>query len=137
MAVRIARTVGIDFILNTVQDRSGVFFSAVAGELEAAHEKGIELGRPYWELVLPRRYDVVIITPGGYSRDIDLHQAQKSVSTAEMVIAPGGIIVLVAECRCPGPVTAPGGQLYTPDRKIGAEHESHRKAGRLCSRKPP
>ncbi len=97
-AVRIARTVGIDFILNAVQDSAGVFFRVVAGELEAAHEKGIELGTPYWELVLPHRYDVVIASPGGHPRDIDLHQAQKAVSTAETVIAPGGIIVLLAEC---------------------------------------
>ena len=98
-AVRIARAVGIDFILNVVQDRSGKFFAAVAGELEAAHEKGVAIGLPFWELILPHRYDVVIATPGGYPRDIDFHQAQKAISTAETVVAPEGIIVLIAECR--------------------------------------
>jgi nickel-dependent lactate racemase len=41
---------------------------------------------------------VVIVTPGGFPRDIDLHQAQKAMSTAELVIAQGGVIALVAEC---------------------------------------
>lgn len=98
-SVRIARRVGIDFILNMVQDSRGNFFKAVAGEVEVAHEKGVEIGKPYWELWLPHRYDVVVVTPGGYPRDIDLHQAQKALSTAEMVVAQDGVIVMVAECR--------------------------------------
>ena len=97
-AVRIARRAGIDFILNVVQDAQGRVIRAVAGELEAAHEQGVAAGKPYWELDLPHRYDVVVAGPGGYPRDIDLHQAQKAISTAETVCKPGGTIVLVAEC---------------------------------------
>jgi nickel-dependent lactate racemase len=98
-AVRIAKKVGIDFILNVIPDSHGNFFKAVAGDLEAAHEKGVALGNPFWEVSLPHPYDVVIATPGGFPRDIDLHQAQKAVSAAETMIASGGIIVLIAECR--------------------------------------
>ena len=98
-SVRIARKAGIDFILNVVQDLNGRFFAAVAGELEAAHEKGVEMGRPFWRLTLPRKYDVLVVTPGGHPRDLDLHQAQKAVSTAETFAAPEGIIVLLAQCR--------------------------------------
>ena len=98
-AVRIAKKVGIDFVLNVIQDSSGRFFGAVSGNLEAAHEKGVSMGKPFWKIALPHRYDVVITTPGGFPRDIDLHQAQKAVSTAETMIEPGGVIVLIAECR--------------------------------------
>jgi nickel-dependent lactate racemase len=45
------------------------------------------------------RGEVVFVSPGGYPKDIDLHQAQKAVSVAEQVVNPGGTIVLVAECR--------------------------------------
>lgn len=98
-AVRIARKVGIDFILNVVQDSSGKFFEAVGGDLEAAHEKGVAMGKPLWEIILPHRYDIVIAAPGGFPRDIDLHQAQKAVSMAETLVEPGGIIGLIAECK--------------------------------------
>jgi nickel-dependent lactate racemase len=52
-----------------------------------------------WQLNLPNSYDIVIVSPGGFPRDIDLHQSQKAMSAAEMVIEKDGVIVLVAECR--------------------------------------
>jgi len=98
-AVKVARMVGVDFILNVVKNSCGQLAAAVAGELETAHEQGVSICRQSWQMNLPCRYDVVIVTPGGYPRDIDLHQSQKAMSTAEMVITPGGAIVLIAECR--------------------------------------
>lgn len=98
-ALRIARDVGVDFILNVVQTGAGDISMVVAGELEAAHEKGIEACKANWELNLSHRYDVVIVAPGGYPRDIDLHQSQKAMSSAEMIVEKDGVIVLIAECR--------------------------------------
>jgi nickel-dependent lactate racemase len=48
---------------------------------------------------LPQLADLTICSPGGYPRDINLHQAQKALSVAERTTRPGGVIVLVAECR--------------------------------------
>ncbi|MGD8520583.1 MAG: nickel-dependent lactate racemase [Desulfobacterales bacterium] len=98
-AVVIARRIGVDFILNVVQSGSGTISMVVAGELEAAHEHGVSFCETSWDLKVPQRYDTVIVTPGGYPRDIDLHQSQKAMSSAEMVIEKGGVIVLIAECR--------------------------------------
>ncbi len=98
-AVKVARTVGVDFILNVVKNSCGQVVAAVAGELEAAHEHGVSLCEKSWQLNLPNAYDIVIVSPGGYPRDIDLHQSQKAMSAAEMVIDQGGVIILVAECR--------------------------------------
>ncbi len=98
-ALLMARRIGVDFILNAVQSGTGNITMVVAGELEAAHEYGVAFCETSWDLKLPHRYDAVIVTPGGYPRDIDLHQSQKAMSSAEMVIEKGGIIVLIAECR--------------------------------------
>jgi nickel-dependent lactate racemase len=98
-AVKVARKVGVDFILNVVKNSCGQVAAAVAGELEQAHEHGVSICRQSWQMNLSHRYDVVIVTPGGYPRDIDLHQSQKAMSTAEMVIDADGAIVLLAECR--------------------------------------
>jgi len=98
VAVKAARSVGIDFILNVVKNSSGGIVKAVAGEMEAAHEHGVALCEKSWVIKFRQKYDIVIVTPGGHPRDINLHQAQKAMSTAETVIKDGGVIVLVAEC---------------------------------------
>jgi len=98
VAVTVARTVGIDFIVNAVKNCKGEVVRAVAGDLVAAHEAGVGVCEQSWVTIFPQRYEVVIVTPGGFPRDIDLHQAQKAMSTAEQVAADGGVIVLLAEC---------------------------------------
>lgn len=97
-ALKAARMVGIDFILNVVKNSSGGIVKAVAGEMEAAHEHGVAICEKSWVIKLRQKYDIVIVTPGGHPRDINLHQAQKAMSTAETVIEDDGVIVLVAEC---------------------------------------
>jgi nickel-dependent lactate racemase len=99
LSVEAARRVGVDFIVNVVKNWRGEVVRAVAGDLEAAHQAGVAVCEDNWLLDLPHRYDVVVATPGGYPRDINLHQAQKAMSAAEQVVTPGGVIVLVAECR--------------------------------------
>ncbi|HSB71346.1 MAG TPA: nickel-dependent lactate racemase [Candidatus Methylomirabilis sp.] len=98
VAVRVARAVGIDFIVNVVKNCRGEVVHVVAGDLEAAHEAGVDVCEQSWVVTLPQKYDVVIVTPGGFPRDIDLHQAQKAMATAELVAAKEGVIVLLAEC---------------------------------------
>jgi len=98
VAMTVARMVGIDFIVNVVKNCKGEVVHAVAGGLEAAHEAGVAVCEQSWVTTFPRRYDIAIVTPGGFPRDIDLHQSQKAMSTAELVIADGGVIALLAEC---------------------------------------
>ena len=98
VAITVARTVGIDFIVNVVKNWRGEVVHAVAGNVEAAHEAGVAICEKSWVTTFPRKYDLVIVTPGGFPRDIDLHQAQKAMSTAELVAADGAVIVLIAEC---------------------------------------
>jgi nickel-dependent lactate racemase len=97
-AVKAARMVGVDFLLNVVKSSRGDIVQAVAGDLEAAHERGVATCHETWRVTLPGQYDITIVTPGGYPRDINLHQAQKALSAAEMVTKEGGVIVLVAQC---------------------------------------
>ena len=97
--VAAARLVGVDFIVNVVKNYRGEVVEAVAGDLEEAHARGVEICEKSWIRKLKTGYDVIFVTPGGYPKDLDLHQAQKAVSVAEQVVNPGGTIVLIAECR--------------------------------------
>lgn len=98
-AVGAARLVGIDFILNAVKNIKGEITEVVAGELEAAHEKGVRSCEKAWKIGFNQQYDIVLVSPGNYPKDINLHQAQKAISAAEQVAVKGGVIILVAECR--------------------------------------
>ena len=98
-AIAAARLVGVDFIVNVIKNYRGEVVEAVAGDLEEAHAQGVEICERSWVRKFDSGYDVVFVSPGGYPKDIDLHQSQKAVSVAEQVINPGGTIVLIAECR--------------------------------------
>ncbi|MGA2961592.1 MAG: nickel-dependent lactate racemase [Candidatus Korobacteraceae bacterium] len=98
-AVAAARLAGADFIVNVIKNYRGEVVEAVAGGLEQAHARGVEICEKTWVRKFDAGYDVIFVSPGGYPKDIDLHQSQKAVSVAEQVVNPGGTIVLVAECR--------------------------------------
>jgi len=98
-AVAGARKAGADFILNVVKNHRGEVIAAVAGDLEAAHLRGVAACEKSWVQRFTKAYDVVFVSPGRYPKDIDLHQAQKGVAVAEQITKLGGIIVLIAECR--------------------------------------
>lgn len=94
----ISRKVGVDFIVNVVEGPRHQVSGVVCGDVESAWLEGEKLASAIWRRPVARKADVAITSPGGYPRDIDLYQAQKAIAAAEMVVRPGGAIVLVAEC---------------------------------------
>jgi nickel-dependent lactate racemase len=99
-ALQAAKMLGVDFIINAVPDpQSRGFLGIVAGDLVAAHLAGVQMCGRACRAFFPFQADLTICSPGGHPRDINLHQAQKALSVAEMVTRPGGVIILVAECR--------------------------------------
>ena len=98
VACEAARMVSVRFILNVVQDIHKQIVAAVAGDLERAHEEGIRICREKNTVTVHGCGDLIITSPGGAPRDIDLWQSQKALSTAEMLCTPGNdnIFILVA-----------------------------------------
>jgi nickel-dependent lactate racemase len=97
-SLKAARMLGVDFMVNTVDNAERQVVQCVAGDVDAAHQVGVETCRKIWEVPLPQKADVVITSPGGYPRDIDMHQSQKAISPAELAAKEGGVIILAAEC---------------------------------------
>ncbi|MDR1481464.1 MAG: nickel-dependent lactate racemase [Synergistaceae bacterium] len=96
-ALSAARMAGVDFIINTIDNPSRELVAAVAGELNDAHMEGVRICKDIWSFELPSKADVVIVSPGGYPRDFDLHQSQKACACAELACREGGEIILCAE----------------------------------------
>lgn len=94
-----ARIAQIDFIVNTVDNPERELVACVAGDLNLAHLEGVEICSKIWTVPVDEQSDVVIVSPGGYPRDFDLHQSQKAIGCAEMLCKKGGQIILVAEVR--------------------------------------
>ncbi len=98
-ALEAAKMAKVDFILNTVQNHRKEIIRAVAGDVEKAWREGVRASREIYEVEIPRPADVVITSPGGYPKDIDLYQSQKSMAASELAVKEGGTVILPAECR--------------------------------------
>ena len=88
-----------DFILNTVLAPDKRIIAAFAGHWREAHEAGC---RYYWEhfsCPLPEKADLVVVSCGGFPKDINLIQAHKSMEYAAQALKDGGVMILLAECR--------------------------------------
>lgn len=94
----VARFVPIDFILNVVLDENKNIIKAVAGHYIHAHREGCRFLDSLYKVTIPRRADIVITTPGGFPKDINLYQAQKALDNAKHAVRDGGIIILLAAC---------------------------------------
>jgi nickel-dependent lactate racemase len=98
-ALKAAYIAKVDFIVNSVENERQKLVLCVAGELTKAYMTGVETCRKLWTIKMPCKPDVVIVSPGGYPRDFDLHQSQKAVGCAELICKEGGMIIMFAEMR--------------------------------------
>src|SRR5439155_20967254 len=87
------------FTLNVTLDESKRITGVFAGELAAAHNAAIRQAARQALRPIPHLFDIVIVTNMGYPADLVLYQSVKGMSVAAQACAPGGAIMLVAECR--------------------------------------
>ncbi len=88
----------IDFILNVVLDEKKEIVKAVAGGYIQAHRAGCDFLDKIYRCPIEKRADIVIVSAGGYPKDINLYQAQKALDNSKHAVKDGGIIILVAAC---------------------------------------
>ena len=93
-----ATRVGLQFIVNVVLDHTARIVEAVAGDVIEAHRVACRFVDGIARPLVAAAADVVVVSPGGHPKDINLYQAQKALETAAALVRPGGIIVWVAEC---------------------------------------
>lgn len=95
-----AALLGVDFILNViVEGAHHRIVGAVAGDVIAAHRRGCEMVAQRSAVEIEQRADIVLVSSGGYPKDLNLYQAQKALDNAAYAVRDGGILILVAECR--------------------------------------
>ncbi|MGH7862805.1 MAG: nickel-dependent lactate racemase, partial [Candidatus Dormibacteraceae bacterium] len=87
------------FLLNVATNREKQITAVFAGHYLRAHEAGCAFVRDAAMQAVDRRYPIVVTTNSGYPLDLNLYQAVKGMAAAEEIVAPGGAIVMAAECR--------------------------------------
>jgi len=61
-------------------------------------EAGVPLARKFRQIAVGQDYGLVVSSPGGHPKDINVYQSQKAVASAARIIRPGGTIILTAAC---------------------------------------
>jgi nickel-dependent lactate racemase len=61
-------------------------------------EKGIPISQQVTQVSVAKPYKLVISSPGGHPKDINVYQSQKALASAVKITQPGGSIILTAAC---------------------------------------
>ncbi|GFO59788.1 hypothetical protein GMST_21130 [Geomonas silvestris] len=88
-----------EFILNTVLGPDKKILATFAGDWREAHLEGCRFYARSFSYPIAERADLVVVSCGGYPKDINLIQSHKSMEYASRALKPGGVMVLLAECR--------------------------------------
>ena len=88
-----------DFVLNIVAAADGSIVDAYAGEIKAVFQSGTEAAKVLFCRDIPDLFDVLIVSAGGFPKDRNLYQATKAIENCYRAVAPGGMLILVAECK--------------------------------------
>jgi len=88
----------IDFIFNVILDEEKNIISAVSGHFIEAHRKGCKLLDKIYSVKISAKAEIVIVSQGGYPKDINLYQLQKALDNAKNAVLDGGTIILIGTC---------------------------------------
>ncbi|ADL08936.1 nickel-dependent lactate racemase [Thermosediminibacter oceani] len=94
----IAAMVNPTFMVNVILNDEGKIARVVAGDYREAFKEGCRSVREFFSIEVEKCADALILSCGGFPKDIDLYQATKAVENCQGVLKDGGVIVLVAEC---------------------------------------
>jgi len=92
----IASKAKLGFIINAVLNRERRIVKLFAGDFIKAFKEGVQESRKVWEVRVPEKADIVIAD--SHPADIDMWQAAKGIYASELVVKPGGTIILITPC---------------------------------------
>ncbi|UMZ73840.1 nickel-dependent lactate racemase [Natranaerofaba carboxydovora] len=87
-----------NFLLNVVLNEKKEFLNIYAGDMIKAHSKACEFVKEVYGVKIDKPADIVIASCGGYPKDINIYQAQKTLDNALQGLKEGGQLILLAHC---------------------------------------
>lgn len=95
----VGKHIKIDFIFNVLQASDKTIVGAFAGHYIDAHRAACRALDAMYKVNIKEKADVVIVSPGGFPKDINIYQAQKALDNARHAVKDGGAIILCASCK--------------------------------------
>lgn len=87
------------FIINVVLDDKKNFLKVFAGDYIKAHLEACKFVDEVYGVPVKQEADIVIASCGGYPKDINIYQLQKTMDNAWCAVRPGGVVVILGECE--------------------------------------
>ncbi|MEA3326828.1 MAG: nickel-dependent lactate racemase [Chloroflexota bacterium] len=92
------RKVKIDYSLGLILNEQKQIVSVFFGEPVQVMDAAIPIVRDIFGVCVNKPYNLVIASPGGAPKDINLYQAQKGLTHATRITRNGGWVILTAAC---------------------------------------
>jgi nickel-dependent lactate racemase len=87
------------FLINTVLDDRKNLLNVFAGDIKSAHEAGCAWYKEHFEAVIKEKADVVIVSSGGFPKDINFIQSHKAIEHAMGAVKDNGVVIVAGKCE--------------------------------------
>lgn len=87
------------FLINTVIDDKKNLLNIFSGDLIKAHEEGCGWYRKHFSVSVDRKADLVIVSAGGFPKDINFIQTHKAIEHAINAVKENGYMIVVGRCE--------------------------------------
>ncbi len=95
----IGRMIGVHLALNALLNGKKDIVDVLFGEPEAVMRRALpRVNEIYSVPVGQQPFDLMIVSPGGHPKDINIYQAQKALGHASPVVREGGAMIWCAAC---------------------------------------
>ncbi len=116
---QIGQKIPIHFCLGSVINEQKKITQIYWGEPMAVMKAAVPHIRETFGKIVSRPYDIVIASPGGHPKDINMYQAQKGLTHAARITKNKGWVILLAACP-----EGSGSQRYEDYVKKAKSHQS-------------
>jgi len=96
--VEVAAFVKPDFLVNVVPNLDGDITGIFTGNWITAWHAATRMVDDIFGVEIEEQADIVIASAGGYPKDINLYQSQKTIDNAVYAMKRGGAVILLADC---------------------------------------
>lgn len=86
-------------MLNTIISPDKKIIAAFCGDWREAHREGCRFYAERFSYPLRKKADLVVVSCGGFPKDINFIQSHKSMEYGSRAVKDGGVMILLAECR--------------------------------------